>query len=177
MQDAVLDFLRAALIPELGADISAGSTGDVHLALVAVATIGAFPNKFSGFVFDDFDFAGIAAILTKVALGVELRVDDRVVDMFHDCKNRRDVILHVRNFNIAHGSARRKLLELSFLGQFIEGVDLFTDIDVIRIGDVVMVGDPGDDAETLLEALGEFVGCGFQRSTIDGVVDVFLSLH
>ena len=176
MQDAVLDFLRAALIPELGADIPAGSTGNMHLALVAVAAIGAFPNEFAGFVFDDFDFAGIAAILAKVAFGVELRVDDRVVDMFHDRKNRRDVILHVRDLNIAHGSTWRKLLELGFLGQFIEGVDLFPDVDVIGIGDVVMVGNSGDDAETLLETLGEFLGRGLKRSAIDGVVDVFFSL-
>lgn len=176
MQDAVLDFLCTALIPELGADISTGSTGNMHLALVAVAAIGAFPNEFAGFVFYDFDFAGITAILAKVALGVELRVDDRVVDMLHDRKNRRDVILHVRDLNITHGSTWRKLLELSFLGQFIEGVDLFPDVDVIGIGNVIMVGNSGDDAKALLKALGEFVGRGLKRSAIDGVVDVFFSL-
>ena len=37
MQHAVLDLLRAALVPELGADITAGAAGDVQLVLVAVA--------------------------------------------------------------------------------------------------------------------------------------------
>ena len=36
MQHAVLDLLCAALIPELGADITAGAAGNVQLVLVAV---------------------------------------------------------------------------------------------------------------------------------------------
>ena len=44
MQHAVLDLLRAALIPELGADITAGAAGDVQLVLVAVAALGALPQ-------------------------------------------------------------------------------------------------------------------------------------
>ena len=39
MQHAVLDRLRAALIPELGADIATGAAGNVQLVLVAVAAL------------------------------------------------------------------------------------------------------------------------------------------
>jgi len=45
MQHAVLDLLRAALIPELGADITAGAAGNVQLVLVAVAALGALPHQ------------------------------------------------------------------------------------------------------------------------------------
>ena len=45
MQHAVLDLLRAALIPELGADIATGAAGNVQLVLVAVAALGALPHQ------------------------------------------------------------------------------------------------------------------------------------
>jgi hypothetical protein len=43
MQHAVFNFLRAALIPELRADIAAGTAGNVQLCLIAVAAFRAFP--------------------------------------------------------------------------------------------------------------------------------------
>ena len=45
-------------------------------------------------------------------------------------------------------------------------------MDVVAVGDIVLVGDAGDDAEPLLQALGELVGGGFQRGAIEGVVHV-----
>ena len=45
MQHAVLDLLGAALIPELGADITAGAAGNVQLVLVPVAALGALPHQ------------------------------------------------------------------------------------------------------------------------------------
>ena len=45
-------------------------------------------------------------------------------------------------------------------------------MDVVRVGDVVLVGDTVDLAEALLQALGKLVGGGLQRSAVDGVVDV-----
>ena len=46
MQHAVLDLLGAALIPELGADITAGAAGNVQLVLVAVAALGVFNSAY-----------------------------------------------------------------------------------------------------------------------------------
>ena len=37
---------------------------------------------------------------------------------------------------------------------------------------IVLVGNTGHDAKPLLQALGELVGGGFQRGSIEGVVDV-----
>ena len=34
MEDTVADFFRAALVPELGADVAAGTPGHIHLVLV-----------------------------------------------------------------------------------------------------------------------------------------------
>ena len=45
MQHAILDLLRAALIPELGADITTGAAGNVQLVLVTVVVLGERPNQ------------------------------------------------------------------------------------------------------------------------------------
>lgn len=83
MQHAILDFLRPALIPELGSDVAAGTSRYEELILVAVAAVRAFPDQLAGVVGHDLDLTVVAAYLAVVALGVEFRVHDIVVDEFH----------------------------------------------------------------------------------------------
>ena len=45
-------------------------------------------------------------------------------------------------------------------------------MDVVAVGDIVLVGDAGHNAKTLLQALGELVGGGLQRGAIEGIVHV-----
>lgn len=45
-------------------------------------------------------------------------------------------------------------------------------MDVVAVGDIVLIGDAGHDAEPLLQALGKLVGGGFQRGAIEGVIHV-----
>ena len=61
---------------------------------------------------DDLDLAIVAADLTVVALGVELGVHDVVIDKLHDLEHGRDVVLHVRHFDVADRAAGRQRLEL-----------------------------------------------------------------
>ena len=44
VQYSVFDFLGAALVPELGADVAAGSSGYAHLVLVTVSVGRAFSD-------------------------------------------------------------------------------------------------------------------------------------
>ena len=81
MQHPFFDFLSAALIPVLRADVAAGSAGDIHCGLVFVAAVGALPDQFVVAVGDDLDFASVTAFLATVALGVELGVHDVLVDV------------------------------------------------------------------------------------------------
>ena len=81
VQDALLDFLRSALVPILRSDVAASSASHVHRGLVAVLAVGAFPNKLSVLVGDDLDLAGVAALLAAVALCVKLGVHDVLVDV------------------------------------------------------------------------------------------------
>ena len=45
-------------------------------------------------------------------------------------------------------------------------------MDVVAVGDVALIRHAGDDAEAALQALGELVGGGLERGTVDGVVDI-----
>ena len=47
MQDPILDLLGTTLVPELAADIAAGTAGNVHLVLIVIAALGADPLQYS----------------------------------------------------------------------------------------------------------------------------------
>ena len=72
MQHAILDLLGAALVPELGADITAGAAGNVQLVLVTVAALGALPHQLA-VILNDLDLAVVAAALAVIGLGCSVR--------------------------------------------------------------------------------------------------------
>ena len=49
-------------------------------------------------------------------------------------------------------------------------------MNVVAVGDIGLVGDAGDDAKALLQALGEAVGGGLHGSAVQGEVHVLLGL-
>ena len=63
MKNSVLDLLGTSLIPELRADITAGSSGYEQLRLVMVAAVRALPDQLAGLVFLDLDLTIIAAYM------------------------------------------------------------------------------------------------------------------
>ena len=162
VQHPVLDLLGPALVPVLGPDVAAGAPGHVHLALVLVAALGADPHQLA-VVLLNLDLAVKAADLAVVGLGVQFGVHDVVVDELHDFQNGVDVILHVGHFHVADGAAGGQLLEFRLEGQLSESVDLLGYVDMVGVGDIALVRDAGDQAEPLLQALGELVGGRFQR--------------
>ena len=134
MQDPISDFLGSALVPILGADITAGAAGHVHFALVPVAALGAGPDQLAVGILLDFDFSVIAADLAVVRLGVQLGVHDVVVNELHDLQHGVDVALHVGDFHIADGAAGAEALELGLEGQLGEGIDGLGHVDVVGVG-------------------------------------------
>ena len=78
VQYPVLDLLRAALIPELRADVATGAPGDVHFILIPVTATGADPHELS-VVLLDLNLSVPAAYLTVIALGIQLRIASLLV--------------------------------------------------------------------------------------------------
>ena len=150
MHHALFDLLRSALIPELGSDIAAGSSRDIHRILIAVSAVRAFPYELAVLVGHDLDLSVITAFLAVIALGIQLSVHDVVIDELHHIEYRRNIILHIRNFHIAYRATRGKRLELRLEFQLGKRVDLFLYVYMVAIGNVVFVRHVLDDAKTLL---------------------------
>lgn len=152
MQYPVLDLLSAALVPILCSDISAGTACNIHFALIRISALGADPNQLS-VIFADFDLTIEATCLTVVALGVQFRIHDMIIDILHDFQNGINILLHIGYFHITDGTAGAKLLEFRFKGQLREGVNFFAHMDMVRISDVTLVCDTRDNTKTLLQTL------------------------
>lgn len=71
MQHAILDFLSTALVPELRADVSAGTACNVELFLIAIAAVRALPHELA-VVFHNLNLTVEAAHLAIIALRIEL---------------------------------------------------------------------------------------------------------
>jgi hypothetical protein len=173
MQYAVLNFLCTSLVPELGADVSAGSSCYGHLMLIAVAAVRAFPYELAAVVFHNFDFTIVAADFAVVALRIEFSVHNVVINVLHNSEDGRNVILHVRHFYVADSAAWGQSLEVRFELQLMECINRFGDMHMIAVGNVVLVGYMRDNSKTLLEALSKLVGGGFHRCAVNGIADVF----
>ena len=128
MQYAISDLLGAALIPELRTDIAARAAGDVQGLLVAVAAMRALPHQLA-VVLHNLNLAVEAALLAVIALGVQLRVHDVVVDVLHDADDGLEVVLHVGHLDVGDGAARGEALELALELELVERVDLLGNMD------------------------------------------------
>ena len=106
MQDSFFDFLCATLIPVLRSDVSAGSAGYIHRCLVFVAAVRTLPYELVVAVGHNLYFTSVTAFLAAVRFCVELSVHDVLVDVFEKRHYGRNIIFHVRNFNIAYSSSR-----------------------------------------------------------------------
>ena len=105
MKYSFLDLLGPALVPELCSDVSACSAGYVHLVLIAVSAVGAFPDELAVLVVYDLDLSVVSAYLAVIALGVELCVHDVIVDVLHYRNDCLDIVLKVGHLDIADSAA------------------------------------------------------------------------
>lgn len=114
MQYSCLDFLSLTHVPEVLAEVAAGTACYVHFALVLIVADGALP--FVVVVYDNF--AVEAANVAVIRFGVEFGVLDIVVDKAHDVLHRSKVLAHIGNFDVRDCTARRNFLELAFKLEF-----------------------------------------------------------
>ena len=175
VEDAILDLLSPSLVPVLGTDVTAGSSGDVHFCLIAVFAVGAFPDELAVLV-GYLDLTVKAAYLTVVALGVELCVHYVIVDELHYSENCIEVVLHIGNLNVGDSTARRESLELSLELQLRERVYLLGNVYVVGVGDVVSVAYTGNYAEAVLKRFRELISSALERRAVERIVDILGSL-
>ena len=124
MQYPVLDLLGTSLIPELCPDIPAGPARHEHLVLILITAIRAFPDQLPCLIFPDDDLSVIAAAFTEIALRVQLRVHNILIDKLHHRQDRRNIVLHIRHLNITDRTARRQLLEVRLELQLLKCINL-----------------------------------------------------
>ena len=111
MQDSVFYLACPTLVPILRSDISAGSSCHVHTRLVAVVTVGAFPEELAAILHNE-DLSVKATLLAIVALGVQLGIHNMIVDVTHYVKNGLNVVLHIGNLNVGDRASGGECLEL-----------------------------------------------------------------
>ena len=149
MKNSIFDFLRSALIPELRSDVTACSARNVHLRLVAVMAMRAFPKKLS-VLFHDSDFPVVAANLTVIALGIQFGVHDIIVNVAHDREYGGKIVLHIGYFYVGNRASRRQLLEFAFEFELRKCVDFFGNVYVVDVRNIAFIGNVGNDPETAL---------------------------
>lgn len=64
----LFDFLRPALVPVIQTDVATGSTGNIHLALVRVAAVGATPNQLAMLILDNLNLLVPTTALAVVSV-------------------------------------------------------------------------------------------------------------
>ena len=107
-------FFRLAHIPEVFAEVAAGTAGYVHFTLVLVMADGALPFVIVVY----YDFPVKAAYVAVIALRIEFGILYVVVNVFDDVLNSRKIMAHIRYFHVGYSPARRNLLELTFERKF-----------------------------------------------------------
>lgn len=172
MGDACLDLLGLAHIPELLAQVAAGSADDIHLPLVLIVANWAFPLA----VIIDDDLAIETADVAVVALGVELGVLDVVVNELHDLLQGLQVLTHIGDLRIGDAAAAGDGLELVLEGQLGERIDVLPNIYMVAVRVVALVGDIRDVTEPLTVDAGESVAERLSRGAVEGKPDVGLGL-
>ena len=157
MHYAVSDFGCTSLIPILAAKVSTSSAADLHFGLIAVVTVRAFPEKLSVF-FDDFNFVVPAADFAKVRFSVHFGIHDSLMNILNDFNDDFKVMREVGNFDVTDSAAGGEGLEFRFKFELGESVNFFADVDVVAVGNIIMVTYVLNFAEVSLEGFGEGVG-------------------
>ncbi len=175
MHYSLFDLLSSSLIPELSSNISARASCNIQFGLIFVAATRALPNEFAVLIGNDLNLAIEAAFLAVVALSIKLSVHNVVVDELHNFDDRVAIVLHIVDLNITDRAAGRESLELGFKCQFFKCIDLLSNVNVVAVGDVALIGNTGNDAVALLATLRKLVGSTLKRSTIKRVMNILCS--
>ena len=104
MKHSLFNLLSSSLIPELCPNISTSTSCNIHLILITVSAVRAFPYKLSVIISYNLNLSCVATFLTVITLSIKLRIHNIIINVLHNLKYCRNIILHIRNLNIADSS-------------------------------------------------------------------------
>ena len=146
MQHSRADLFGLTDVPEVFAEITAGTTSNIHLCVVFIVTSGAFPFA----VAVDNDLTVKATLVTVVTLCIELCVLNIVIDKLDYLSKSRKVVSHVGDLNVGDSTAGGDILELALKAELFKRVNLLTNVNVVGVSVVSLIGNVGDRTESLL---------------------------
>lgn len=101
MENSGLNLLCLSHIPEVFSQVTTGSSGHIHLAVVLVATLRTFP--FALVVYNNL--AVIATNVTVVGFGVKLSILNVIIYVSYHLSQGVQIVSHVRNLNVGDSTS------------------------------------------------------------------------
>ena len=96
-----LNLLGLTHVPEVLSEVTAGTAGNIHLAVVLIAALRALPLVVVIYYYLTIE----AAYMAVIRLGVKLRILDVVIDEAYNLLHGIYVVAHVRYLHIRYASA------------------------------------------------------------------------
>ena len=127
MQHPGSDLLRLAGIPEILSQITAGTSGHVHLRVILIVALGTLPL----YVLVDLYLSVIAAYMAVIRFRVKLAVLDIVIDKADQFFHGLRIIPEIGNLHIGDGPSQGFILELALKGKFGKGVNRLPHVHMV----------------------------------------------
>lgn len=109
MHHSGINFLCLANIPEILTKIPACTSCNVHLGMILIAALRAFPFE----IIVNLDLTIITADMAVIRLGIKFCILDIVIDKLDNFLQCLQIMSHIRNLHIRNGTAGGNLLELT----------------------------------------------------------------
>ena len=129
-----------------------------------IAALGTFPIA----VFVYFNFAIVTAFRAVIGFRIKFRVGNVIVNILHHGENGVDVLIHIGNFHVADAAAGGNFLEFTFEREFVEDINIFSNIHVVAVGVVAFIRNVFDFAESSFVDGSEAIGQRFRRRAVKG---------
>ncbi len=162
MQHSLWNLFRLPYIPKILSQIPASSSRYGHFLLIFIVALWAF----SFITIVDNDLSIKSTFVAVVRLGIKLSIHDIIIHKSDQTLEGSQIFLHIWHLNIGNRTSWRNTLKLRFKGKFGYGINLFSHINMVRIGLITLVGHIFDLSESFLVNLREAVAKTFGWSSV-----------
>ena len=153
MQDSLWNLLGLSKIPKVFSQIPASPACYIHFSWIVIVTLWAFSSSFT--IYEDFTFK--SAFMTIIRFGIKLSILDIVINKLNQSLQCRKVFLHIWDLNIGNCSSWRDFLKLWLKDELAHSINLFSHINMVRIGIIALICNIFDFSKTLFIYLGKTI--------------------